>query len=107
MNIKTVKRYDPLRAERKRASLEHRFEQLDKICSSLAADLAWLEMDVLNLKIAIQRVLAKKGISLDDYLDETEEAFCPKCSGQLVWDEAYRCNDCGFSAVEVWQSLGG
>lgn len=106
VDIKTVKKYDPLRRERQEVSLERRVERLETICNSLAAELSWLTKEFDLFHGAMDRILDEQGTHLEDYLDDVEESFCPKCGGDMMYDKShFRCHQCGFSAPSLEDAL--
>jgi len=106
VDIKTVKKYDPLRRERQEASQERRVERLETICNSLAAELSSETEEFEVFRAAVCRILRKQGIELEDYVHDVEESRCPKCRGDMMHDKShFRCHQCGFSAPYIEDSL--
>ena len=106
VDIKTVKKYDPLRRERQEVSMERRVERLETICNSLAAELSWHTKEFDLFHVAMHRILDKQGIRMDDYLSDVEDSLCPKCLGRMIGDKwHFLCHECGFSAPNLEDSL--
>jgi len=109
VDIKTVKRHDPLRTEKTKVTSEARIERLERISETLAAEISWLDAEVHLTLGALRKILAKDGRNLDKYYNEPEDSWCPNCCGEMIRDGSYfRCDECGFSAMElieyVWHS---
>jgi transcriptional regulator with XRE-family HTH domain len=106
VDIKTVKKYDPLRRERQEVSQERRIERLETICNSLAAELSSQTEEFEELRGAMWRILHEQAIDLEDYVHDVEESRCPKCRGDMMHDKShFHCHQCGFSAPYLEDSL--
>jgi len=106
IDIKTVKKYDPLRRERQEARQERRVERLETICNSLAAELSSETEEFEVFRAAVCRILREQGIEMEDYVHDVFESHCPKCRGDMMHKAShFSCNQCGFSAPYIEDSL--